>query len=209
ADGLGLGKVHRQHAVLQLGADLVAVDHLGDGERPVEVADAVLLEQVVGGGLPWRAAAVQDQLAVLEAHLDVVRLHARQAGQQQQFRLRFENVNARRLRQLAGDLRLANVGRRFFLLNSHFVHEWALLSLLFYSALTVMRRGLAASLLGRVTCSTPFSKRASTLSRSTGTGSGMVRANLPKPRSWRCQTPLSTVNGLRSPRSTSWSPSTT
>src|SRR5437660_5544946 len=43
---LRLGQVNAQHTILALGADLAAVDRFVYGERPVEVADLVLVEQV-------------------------------------------------------------------------------------------------------------------------------------------------------------------
>src|SRR5689334_20314555 len=78
-----------------------------------------------------------------------------------------------------------------------------------HSAFTWIFRGRAASLLGRVSLSTPCSNLASTLSASTGVGRVSSRVNGPAKRSCRCHTALAGSLGLRSPERVSRFPSLT
>src|SRR5262249_11973202 len=154
--------------------------------------------------------------ALLKVQIEIFGPHARQVGEQDQFLLALDNVHARRERcsfpppavavrrdcwlrmrhwksSLMFGCLIAAVGQPFQADTRQpgateygpLRHEFSP-RLRGYSLLTGMRRGLTRSLLGKVRCKTPCSKRACTLSAWTSHGRTMVRLNGPKPRSRRC-----------------------
>src|SRR5262245_19309957 len=91
---LDLGHVHGEHAVLALGGDPSGVDRLVYLEDAEEVAFLVLGQKRLPRPLAALDAALQDQLAALEAQVHVLGPDARQVGVHRQFLVGLEDVHA-------------------------------------------------------------------------------------------------------------------
>src|ERR1700730_2353677 len=74
---LSLRQIHREYAVVEIGADLLRVDVVGYRERAVVITDAILSQQEMR--LRRRRHPATDlQFAVFKADIDILRLHTRQ-----------------------------------------------------------------------------------------------------------------------------------